>query len=296
MKRTVRQAVLLLALLTPTALAFVNPRIAVPLATSNNRKCCNTSSQQQQLQRLPSLSATASPSSDAAAAPATPTILARKRVGAMCAFLTAWANVALFTTYQTFATMMTGNSLWFARSLVDRQFGMVGYYASVIFSYCLGLAIHQKQPKTRVASLIFLLFAASQFIPLKVVAVSMLAMGFGIINSLGQDVTGTLTFVLTGHMTKVTHNLLDRSGSSQMNLTVIGGFFAGAVWSFLVKPLMTYKNQFLLMGTLYSTLFLWHDKINKADMCVVDDDGSVCEDDGDYIVDDKGFMTKKRRW
>mmetsp|Transcript_18546 Transcript_18546/g.28032 ORF Transcript_18546/g.28032 Transcript_18546/m.28032 type:complete len:304 (-) Transcript_18546:32-943(-) len=297
LKRTLRQILFLVTLATPpTTLAFVAPKIAVTLSTTHSKQC--SFSQLRQHRRETSFllaekvnGATVTPSP----------MIARKRVAGMTAFLTAWANVALFTHYQTFATMMTGNSLWWARSLVRCQFGMVGYYTSVIASYISGLVVHQKQPKIRAAALVGLLFVASQFAPYKVVAVSLLAMGFGIINSIGQDIAGTLTFVITGHMTKLTHDVLGGSKGERMNWTVIGSFFLGGIWSFLVKPLLSYRNQFFALGALYSSVFLWHEVTNqnhyealKDENCSMDDDGGVCRNnDDDYIVDDAGFLISK---
>merc|ERR1712165_262930 len=92
----------------------------------------------------------------------------------------------------------------------------------------------------------------------------LLACGFGIVNSVGLKMAGTLTFVITGHLTRLANMFIDQatfvtnekktirkkissllSSSSRFaftqNLFVYGGFFAGAMWaSFLLKNCRTF--------------------------------------------------------
>lgn len=73
--------------------------------------------------------------------------LGNRRLAAGLAFLTGWADVAMNARVATFCTMMTGNSLWFCRALVQRKPMVVMYYTSVIASYLVGLAAFRHQHK-----------------------------------------------------------------------------------------------------------------------------------------------------
>lgn len=130
----------------------------------------------------------------------------KRRLGTAMAFLTGWADLTLFKKYQTFATMMTGNTMWMAVAAVERRFVDVAYYASVIVSYLTGLSIFRrtdlsltKKTLPVCAFLVPALFVGSDVLfsiyQHRWIPMMMLAMGFGIINALGTEVTGTLTFV-----------------------------------------------------------------------------------------------------
>lgn len=235
----------------------------------------------------------------------------KKRLTTGMAFLTGWADVTLFLKYKTFATMMTGNTMWMARAAVERNFTDVLYYMSMIGSYILGLAAFRKadlelrDKSLRLCSVLVLaLFAGSDIIhnmynKTRWVPMMMLATGFGIINSIGSEIAGTLTFVITGHLTRLTNQLVDRisrkAGRQKtnksvifQNVSVLGGFFLGAGFGCY---LIAYRNwltlpwNFSLLGFLYATLFFWKDMealggawwLRKDDeFCDIDDDGSTC--------------------
>lgn len=69
---------------------------------------------------------------------------AKKRIATLMAFLTGWADFLLFTKYKFFATMMTGNSMWFASALVESRYRDVAFYVSVIGSYIMGVGTFRR--------------------------------------------------------------------------------------------------------------------------------------------------------
>jgi len=217
----------------------------------------------------------------------------KRRLATGMAFLTGVADLTLFLKYKTFATMMTGNTMWMAVALIEKRFIDVGYYASVIMSYTVGLTVFRKtnlsfKDKTLricsflVASLFVgsdLLFKAyqSRWIPMM-----MLASGFGIINSVGQEFTGTLTFVITGHLTRLTNQIVDRLSSTAgrkklsladkqsmiQNAFVYTGFFCGALLAGFLKAkgiLMERIGVFSSIGIAYASLWVWKDTFLRKD-------------------------------
>eukprot|EP00521_Asterionellopsis_glacialis_P011165 CAMPEP_0195292116 /NCGR_PEP_ID=MMETSP0707-20130614/8622_1 /TAXON_ID=33640 /ORGANISM="Asterionellopsis glacialis, Strain CCMP134" /LENGTH=340 /DNA_ID=CAMNT_0040352511 /DNA_START=148 /DNA_END=1170 /DNA_ORIENTATION=- len=247
----------------------------------------------------------------------------KKRLAAGMAFLTGWADVFLFNKYRTFCTMMTGNTMWMANAVIEQNLTNVGYYMSVICSYLCGLAIFRhadmrfKENTMKVcAILVSFLFVGSDVWyhyltnGSRWVAAMMLACGYGIINSAGMEETGTLTFVITGHMTKLVNQLIDRvsrtAGRLKMNdgqkfafkqnTAVVSSFFGGAMWAcYLInrRQLLNSFGVFSTIGILYSLLFFWQDMASLGGawwlrkdnaMCELDDDGKVCllpEEDGE---------------
>lgn len=234
--------------------------------------------------------------------------LGKKRITVICSFLTGWADVALFLRYKTFATMMTGNVLWLAQALVEQQYRLVGYYSSVIFSYLMGLVVFRKTDlslKQRTmpvsAALVASLFVASDvlhFSGVSTIPVCLLALGFGIVNSVSTEVAGCLTFVITGHMTKLTHQLVDRVLSRKQkpmdrkalvqNVNVLLGFFGGGLWACLIRKVLPpqFRMECSVLGICFGLLFLWNDMESlggawwlrkEQQLCELDDDGVLCE-------------------
>jgi len=180
----------------------------------------------------------------------------KKRLATGMAFLTGWADLALFRRYKTFATMMTGNAIWLANAVTQSRYSAACYYASVIASYIVGLSLFRrmdlqlrKQCLRACALIVTALFVGSDIIQYYTqtqwIPVLMLASAYGIINSIGIEVSGTLTFVITGHMTKLTHQGVDRFSRKRgrkkltdddkavvvQNSAVVAGFFGGALFA-----------------------------------------------------------------
>jgi uncharacterized membrane protein YoaK (UPF0700 family) len=237
----------------------------------------------------------------------------KRRLATGMAFLTGMANLALFMKYKTFATMMTGNTMWMAVAMVEQRYMDVAYYASVIGSYLAGLSIFRqtdlsvKDKELPIcAFLVASLFVGSDLLfkmyQSRWIPMMMLATGFGIINSAGQEVTGTLTFVITGHMTRLTNQVVDRISTTAgrkkwtladkqglvQNIAIISGFFGGAAFAGVLRAkgiLMEKIGVFSGIGLAYAGLFLWKDvdslcgawwNRNDEGMCDVEDDGKIC--------------------
>uniref|UniRef100_A0A7S0AU85 Uncharacterized protein n=1 Tax=Minutocellus polymorphus TaxID=265543 RepID=A0A7S0AU85_9STRA len=135
----------------------------------------------------------------------------------------------------------------------------------------------------------------------KLVPMCLLSAAYGVINSIGIDMAGTLCFVLTGHLTKITNAIVDRfstlAGKKPIDAagmfrssSVCFGFFFGAfaAWGG-VKALPNLKDRGLLslMGTIYGALFLWQDaknmggwwhrKSKNKEQCEIDQYDANCE-------------------
>lgn len=202
------------------------------------------------------------------------------------AFLIGWSDLTLMLKYKLFATMMTGNTMWMAVALSDRRFTDVGFYVSVIASYLVGLTLFRRvdlsmREKTLpiFATIVTALFIGSDvvyaFSLSRWVPVMMLATGFGIINSIGSEVSGTMTFVVTGHMTKMTHLFMDRvsktAGRKKLSKAdwatimqsafVCMGFIGGVLLASVLqmKGILCRVGVFSTIGILYGLLFSWKD-------------------------------------
>ncbi len=164
---------------------------------------------------------------------------------------------------------------------MDARFHDVAFYASVIASYIFGVGIFrraelsykEKALCTRCHCLLSLnltmLNPACRWIP-----ALMLAFSWGIINSVGSEVTGTLIFVVTGAMTRFSNMIVDRISRTagrkkiskdalMMSLSVIGGFWLGAGWSVWLNknaPQLTKYGVFSIIGGIYGSLFLYLDR------------------------------------
>ena len=215
----------------------------------------------------------------------------KKRVATFMAFLTGWADYLLITKYKFFATMMTGNSMWMMNALVDARFRDVAFYVSVIASYILGVGVFRRAELTYKEKALNGLFAPivtgcflfSDYLTkldptCRWIPALMLSFSWGIINSVGSEVSGTLIFVVTGAMTRISNMIVDRISRTAgrkkiskeamlMSLSVIGGFWLGAGWSvWLCKrlPELTKYGVFSFIGATYGSLFLWLDREQLA--------------------------------
>lgn len=249
--------------------------------------------------------------SAAAPAPVSSALQGQKRFASAMAFLTGWGQLATYFKYQTFSTMMTGNTMWMALAAVEGRVLDVLYYMSVILSYLFGQAAFRRSDLTLksksltfvCAPLVLMLFVGSdvlmKILQQRWLPISMLAFGFGIINSVGQEVAGTLTFVITGHYSRLSHQIVDRfsktagrkkfrNEATVKNVVVVLSFIAGIVMAGATKncwPAL-WSRSFTVLGILYASLFLWQDRDTlksgwwlrkNGDWCDVDDDGETCD-------------------
>ncbi|KAL7448760.1 hypothetical protein ACHAWC_000907, partial [Mediolabrus comicus] len=192
----------------------------------------------------------------------------KKRVATFMAFMTGWADYLLVTKYKFFATMMTGNSMWMMNALVDARFRDVAFYASVIASYIFGVGLFRRAELTYKEKALRGLFA-----PI-VTGCFLLSDYLTMLNPVGSEVTGTLIFVVTGAMTRVSNMMVDRISRTAgrkkiskegmlMSLSVIGGFWMGAAWSVWLNktmPDLIKHGVFSIIGLTYGCLFLWLDR------------------------------------
>lgn len=206
--------------------------------------------------------------------------------------------------------------MWMANAVIDKRYRDMAYYATVIFSYLCGLAAFRKADLSLkkkslpiCALAVAALFCGSDCVHCLLtdgarwVPMSMLALGFGIINSVGAEVAGTLTFVITGSMTRLVNQFVDRVSrtAGRKKLTeadklaaiqqssVVMGFFGGALLGCFLNSLnLLHKfGNFSMLGFLYAALFLWQDMEflggawwlrEDGKMCDLDDDGRLCEE------------------
>lgn len=206
--------------------------------------------------------------------------------------------------------MMTGNTMWMALAAVEGRLMDSVYYMSVILCYLFGQAAFRRSDLTLksksltfiCAPLVAALFVGSDLVMKKLqqrwLPVTMLAFGFGIVNSVGQEVSGTLTFVITGHISRLSHQIVDRlsktagrtkfrSEASAKNLVVVSSFVTGIMMAGACKnwwPSL-WSRSFTVLGLLYAALFLWQDRDTlksawwlreSGELCDVDDDGKTC--------------------
>ena len=214
----------------------------------------------------------------------------KNRLVFMLSFMTGVADVAMVLKYKNFATMMTGNVMWIASHTLNGLAGPVLYLAAVIASYMAGLAVFrrtyqslQEQSLQLFAPMITAAFLAADHLTFvdpvaKLAPMCLLSGAYGIINAVGTDMAGTMCFVLTGHLTKITNAIVDRfstlAGKKPIDalgmfrsVSVFSGFFFGALaaWGG-VKYVPSLKDRGLLslMGTIYGALFLWQDAKNMG--------------------------------
>jgi len=211
-------------------------------------------------------------------------IVRKRRLATAMAYLTGVSDVALSLQFQTFATMLTGNLMWLSRAVVERNLGTTLYYVSVFMSYMTGLSLvrlmRKREPKTILKSTgaaVMALFVGADFLFYgagfsRWIPVCLLAMAFGGINSIGTDFAGTLTFVVTGHVTRLTHLVTDccveRKEMTEADITaakqcvaVTGGFFAGALTAFLLltRNMLLRQGLWTTLGMGYGLLFFSYD-------------------------------------
>ena len=143
----------------------------------------------------------------------------QKRIlGIAMAMTTGFADISVYTKFQCFCTMMTGNLIWLGRSLVHGQVRNSLYYSSLIFSYVMGLvafrvfrtnkesqlskyySILSEKWKMRLlpkcaVTIVSIMAVANIFLNttgMTWLPLTLTAFCFGIINSVGTQYTGSL--------------------------------------------------------------------------------------------------------
>ena len=217
--------------------------------------------------------------------------------------------------------MLTGNTMQLGMALASgtgpAQVRQVAFYTSVICSYLVGTAVFRRtdlslRKKTLPVCgiLVACLFILGDWVHYcagaggaRWIPMMLFAGAFGVTNSLGTEVSGTLTFVVTGHLTKLVNEGVDRwsrtagrtkwsqaqSTAAVQNAAICGGFLAGAAFAttLLRRGLLERFGVFSVIGVLHAILWLAHDieaiggawwlRESKA-LCDLDDDGELCEE------------------
>lgn len=109
--------------------------------------------------------------------------------------------------------MMSGNSLKMSYALVDGRIRDTFFFLTIIFSYMVGVGIFRRAELSYkdkalnglFAPLVTICFLVSDYLSWvnpssKFVPAMLLSLAWGVINSVGSEVTGTLIFVVTGAM------------------------------------------------------------------------------------------------
>lgn len=197
-----------------------------------------------------------------------------------------------------------------ANALVDGRIRDTFFFLSVIFSYMFGVGIFRRVElsyKNKALNGLFAPVVAGCFLwsdyltwidpSCKFVPAMLLSFAWGIINSVGSEVTGTLIFVVTGAMTRLSNMIVDRISRTAgrkkipkegflMSLGVIGGFIMGAAWcAFLSEkaPKLITRGAFSIMGGIYGLLFLWLDREELGAAWWSMNGGKLCEIDSDEV-------------
>jgi len=223
------------------------------------------------------------------------------------AFLIGWADVMLFNKYNFFATMMTGNTMKAGSAIFAQNFPLLAFWFSAIVAYCIGvsgfrraeLSLKGRSLRGFLAPIVTMLFVGSDYLSwrnpaFKFLPCMMLSCAYGIVNSVGSEVTGTMTFVVTGALTRITNIVTDRLSRTagrkkltpalidacKMSGGVFAGFFTGALFgaAMLAKaPQLLKGGAFGTIGLIYGALFLWVDR--EALGAWWDGDGELCSID-----------------
>ena len=137
----------------------------------------------------------------------------KKRIAIIMAFMTGWADFVFIKKYNFFPTMMSGNSLKMSYAMIDGRIHDTFFFLSIIFSYMMGVGIFRRAELSYkdkalnglFAPLVTICFVMSDYLSWmspssKFVPAMLLSLAWGIVNSVGSEVTGTLIFVVTGAM------------------------------------------------------------------------------------------------
>jgi len=202
--------------------------------------------------------------------------------------------------------------MWLAKAFFEYRFRDVAFYVTVITAYLLGVGTFRRAELSWKNDSLNGFFAPivagglilSDFLTFKDPAARwipalILSFCWAIINGVGSEVTGNLVFVVTGAFTRLSNMIVDRISRTagrkkiqkdgiMMALSVIFGFFVGALWSVFLDqkvPQLKSCGAFGMMGVIYGTLFLWLDREelgawwNRKDgaLCDVDEYEGICE-------------------
>ena len=215
------------------------------------------------------------------------------------AFLAGCSDILCIRRFQCYAAMMTGNIVSMSIALAEQNWEEVFWKLSLIGSYFVGTisarstewmcqrrtSLHGKvtRPRKVIAPVIFATFAIADRLtrvsPVGSisekqkwnVAIPILALGYGMVYaSANQALNGTITNLLTGHVTRVGSAVSDRffSGERKWNngasvsLCILGSFILGGMFGTVFEdvlkfmPLQSGQDSpvFTVMGIVYAVV------------------------------------------
>lgn len=191
------------------------------------------------------------------------------------AFAVGWSDVLCLLQYQAFGTMMTGNTIFLAQSLVQRHPVDALFYASLIVCFSLGQILYQTVDSrvsrgaatllspvvfglTLVEDMLVYIFPNSRF-PL-----CLLGTVLGLVTALATEIDGVVVNVVTGHIQRITKAIYLRK-REDVSVAVLFSFFLGVCGATVLVESGVYDNNkplpiFTPLGTVFGLLFCLHDK------------------------------------
>ena len=155
------------------------------------------------------------PALGVAAAPATREV-PTETLAAAFAFMSGWADATTFLRFDCFANMMTGNYVRMASALAETRWLDATWLALVIVQYICGIGLFRASDLLRqrhritflgrysiAAPVVLALFTMvdlfDRMMPSSRWAMLPLSLGFGVVNAISSDATGSVTCMVTGH-------------------------------------------------------------------------------------------------
>ena len=187
------------------------------------------------------------------------------------AFLSGWADVLSIRRYGCYASMMTGPVINTALAASSQRYGDALFFTSMLMSYISGSCAYRflevrrggKDMPQAISPLILLLFLGNEALtwrhPLSRLPGLLIAVGFGLLNTLSLGVMATITCMLTGHFQRLGKLAVDRAmlcGDSTVDqlegasrsAKVVCVFSAGIFFSALALSLPAVSTRQLLRG------------------------------------------------
>ncbi len=207
----------------------------------------------------------------------------------LMAFMAGCSDVLCFRRFRCYSAMMTGNIVALSIALAEQHWNdslwrftlIFGYFTGVIIAKSTDLWCQRKGKETRqtLAPVILAIFAigdrlfqsSTSIISDKIKwekrkwFMSVLAVGYGVIySSASQALNGTITNLLTGHVTKIGNAVYNRylgaarkwNDKTFESLYIILSFIFGGVWGVVLDSNTLHGGAvFIVMGILYSLAF-----------------------------------------
>lgn len=131
------------------------------------------------------------------------------------AFTTGWVDVLCTMRFGAFGTMMTGNSIFVAKSIVSGSFADLLFYTSVVVCYCIGVVLHRVLDHAlgeRTSALAAAIPVATCCVLVDVCHAALgpsryyvcfVSVACGCVNVVSQKIAGVVTNAVTGNLQKL---------------------------------------------------------------------------------------------